>query len=63
MINQLQEIGFKEFITTPHIYTSVWNNTEEVIKNKFPIINIGNLLSFNAIVGKMAKNSFSGGSP
>lgn len=39
MINQLQEIGFKEFITTPHIYTSVWNNTEEVIKNKIDEVN------------------------
>ena len=39
MINQLQEIGFKEFITTPHIYTSVWNNTEDVIKNKIDEVN------------------------
>lgn len=27
------------------------------------ILKIGNLLSFNSIVGKMTKNSFAGGSP
>lgn len=39
MINQLLEIGFKEIITTPHIYTSVWNNTEEEIVKKCNEVN------------------------
>lgn len=34
LITQLQAIGFKEFITTPHIYTNVWDNTESIISKK-----------------------------
>jgi len=34
LITQLQEIGVKEFITTPHIINSVWNNTKESIALK-----------------------------
>jgi protein-tyrosine phosphatase len=31
LINSLKTIGFKEFITTPHIFTGVWDNTREII--------------------------------
>lgn len=31
LINGLQEIGFKKFITTPHIMGDVWKNTNEQI--------------------------------
>lgn len=31
LIKGLQEIGFKNFITTPHIMADVWKNTPEII--------------------------------
>jgi protein-tyrosine phosphatase len=34
LINQMKEIGFQTFITTPHIINNVWNNTETSIGNK-----------------------------
>lgn len=34
LISELKKIGFQNFITTPHIYHSVWNNTSSIIKNK-----------------------------
>ena len=33
-INGLQEIGFKKFITTPHIMGDVWKNTNDEINKK-----------------------------
>ena len=35
LISQLKAIGVKEFITTPHIINSVWNNTKESIELKY----------------------------
>jgi len=32
LITELEKIGFKQFITTPHIMHGVWNNTHEIIK-------------------------------
>lgn len=32
LIAELEKIGFKQFITTPHIIHNVWNNTHEIIK-------------------------------
>lgn len=34
LINGLEEIGFKKFITTPHIMGDVWNNTSNEITEK-----------------------------
>jgi len=34
LINGLQEIGFKKFITTPHVMGDVWKNTSEGINEK-----------------------------
>lgn len=34
LIKNLKEIGFKEFITTPHVMSSVWENTKsDIVKN------------------------------
>lgn len=35
LLNQMCEIGFRNIITTPHIFTNVWNNTENSIKDKY----------------------------
>lgn len=35
LISKMIDIGFNSIITTPHIISSVWNNTEDSIKNKF----------------------------
>ena len=35
LISQLVEIGFSEFITTPHVIDGLWNNTSEHIKDTF----------------------------
>ena len=35
LIKGLQEYGFWQFITTPHILTGVWNNTHDGIKQVF----------------------------
>ena len=32
LIDGLQEIGFKKFITTPHVMSGVWNNTKNQIE-------------------------------
>lgn len=34
LINGLEEIGFKKFITTPHVMGDVWKNTSEGINEK-----------------------------
>ena len=34
LINGLEEIGFKKFITTPHIMSDVWTNTPTLINEK-----------------------------
>jgi tyrosine-protein phosphatase YwqE len=35
LIHELQKMGFKQFITTPHIYTTVWDNTKAIIQQKY----------------------------
>lgn len=35
LVNQMAAIGFKNIITTPHIVTNIWNNTEASIKEKY----------------------------
>jgi protein-tyrosine phosphatase len=35
LLNQMSEIGFKNIITTPHIITNVWDNTESSITDKY----------------------------
>jgi protein-tyrosine phosphatase len=35
LIHELQKMGFKQFITTPHIYTTVWDNTQAIIQQKY----------------------------
>jgi tyrosine-protein phosphatase YwqE len=34
LINTLEEIGFKKFITTPHVMAEVWNNSKLEIEEK-----------------------------
>lgn len=34
LISELRKIGFQQFITTPHIYTTVWDNTKDLIEKK-----------------------------
>lgn len=34
MMKSLQKIGFSQFISTPHIFQSVWNNTPEIIQRE-----------------------------
>lgn len=33
LINQMNAVGFKNIITTPHIITNIWENTETSIQN------------------------------
>ena len=35
LISEMTDIGFSSIITTPHIITNVWDNTEKSIENKF----------------------------
>lgn len=35
LIHELQKMGFKQFITTPHIYTTVWDNSTAIIQQKY----------------------------
>lgn len=37
LIQELQKIGFEQFITTPHIMTSVWDNTRSSINDSLEI--------------------------
>jgi tyrosine-protein phosphatase YwqE len=53
LTNQMSSIGFKHIVTTPHIITNVWNNTEESIRLKHQetkkvIENNCTISSFNA---------------
>lgn len=34
LVTELQKIGFKKFITTPHTFSGFWDNTKEGIQNK-----------------------------
>ena len=46
LINGLQEIGFKKFVTTPHIMGDVWKNTSEEIAKKL-LLTISDLNAIN----------------
>lgn len=35
LVTQMKTIGFKNIITTPHIITNVWNNSEQSIQQKY----------------------------
>ena len=35
LITELQKMGCKQFITTPHIYNTVWDNTKAIIQQKY----------------------------
>ncbi|MFZ4107277.1 tyrosine-protein phosphatase [Flavobacterium sp.] len=37
LINGLKEIGFSEFITTPHIFKNVWDNSRTIIEEKHTV--------------------------
>ena len=63
LVNQMSEIGFKNIITTPHIFTSVWNNSEKKITDKHQetlkkIENVCNIASFTAAAEYMMDTSF-----
>jgi len=63
LVNQMSEIGFKNIITTPHIFTSVWNNSEKNIIDKHQetlkkIENVCNVSSFTAAAEYMMDASF-----
>jgi protein-tyrosine phosphatase len=34
MMNSLRDMGFTQFITTPHIFQTVWNNTPTIIQRE-----------------------------
>ncbi len=60
LISRMQEIGFEQFITTPHIIKNVWSNTKsgiEVLEKKV-IESLGNNLSFHAAAEYMMDNEF-----
>ncbi|MGV9003513.1 tyrosine-protein phosphatase [Flavobacterium sp.] len=35
LLSEMTKIGFTSIITTPHIFATVWNNSEKSIENKF----------------------------
>ena len=43
LLSQMKEMGFETVITTPHIITNIWNNTESSIRDKH--IETSNLVS------------------
>ncbi|SHJ00526.1 tyrosine-protein phosphatase [Flavobacterium terrae] len=52
LISELQKIGFKKFITTPHTFTGFWDNTKEGILEKEKETNL--MLAENNILLKAA---------
>lgn len=40
LLSEMTRIGFTSIITTPHIFTNVWNNSEKSIENKFSETNL-----------------------
>jgi len=63
LINGLKDIGFSEFITTPHIFKSVWANSRSIIEEKHRVTSVGlsdNLItnSFKAAAEYMMDESF-----
>ena len=35
LTNEMQQLGFKQCITTPHIFTTVWDNSKDIIEQKY----------------------------
>lgn len=63
LLNQMSEIGFTNIITTPHIITNVWNNSENSITDKYSEILKGienkcAVSSFNAAAEYMIDSHF-----
>jgi tyrosine-protein phosphatase YwqE len=64
MMTSLCEIGFSQFITTPHIFQNVWNNTPELIQReeaqlKITLQNNEQLFEIKAAAEYMLDNSIS----
>lgn len=53
-MSQMNGLGINHFITTPHIYTNVWDNTETIISEKLQSTQ-------TALVGKECFSSFRAG--
>lgn len=41
LITAMRQLGFDQCITTPHIFTAVWDNTPEIIEKKYDEISAG----------------------
>lgn len=54
LMSQMNGLGISHFITTPHIYTNVWDNTETIISEKLQSTQ-------TALVGKECFSSFRAG--
>lgn len=61
LVQEMRQIGFAKCITTPHIYTSVWDNTKEKIEEKFTetLPHLPHELSFRAAAEYMIDPYFS----
>ena len=35
LTEQMQQLGFEQCVTTPHIFTNVWDNTREIIESTY----------------------------
>jgi protein-tyrosine phosphatase len=35
LTKQMQQLGFEQCVTTPHIFTNVWDNTREIIESTY----------------------------
>jgi tyrosine-protein phosphatase YwqE len=35
LTEQMQQLGFEQCVTTPHIFTNVWDNTKEIIESTY----------------------------
>ena len=63
LISQLKAIGVSEFITTPHIINSVWNNTKQSIELKYNetvtlLKNESEAMTINAVAAEYMLDSF-----
>ena len=63
LIHQMSEMGFKNIITTPHIITNVWNNSESSILKKYSEVSNhlqkkNEITSFKAAAEYMMDDSF-----
>ncbi|MEK8180245.1 CpsB/CapC family capsule biosynthesis tyrosine phosphatase [Flavobacterium buctense] len=63
LIHQMSEMGFKNIITTPHIISNVWNNSESsILKKQLEVSNYlqekNEITSFKAAAEYMMDDSF-----